>query len=196
MMHNRNSSRPRISVEPPSPQTDAQYANSPASAASNRGSPATSKPSQIEPSFFTVLRHLQTPLCPLVSSTTGLEHPEFPPTLLAFHLLTSSQLDDLARHYHQVWPPVPATLCYPVTIRPWVGTDLESETNLQTKRRRFGRFIGLRGCESPVEEPRSDPASEETDAEMLARMDREWQECLFRARLDSDASLRLKMSGI
>lgn len=98
--------------------------------------------------------------------------------------------------------------------------------NLDTKRRRFGRFIGLRGCESPVEiahaesdddsmdtspdvvipceplsmpQPQSQPQpaapTEETEAEMLARMERDWQECLLRARHDSDASMRLKMNG-
>lgn len=43
---------------------------------------------------------------------------------------------------------------------------------LDTKRRRFGRFIGLRGCESPVDGQR----------EMEERMDRDWQRQLERRR--------------
>lgn len=85
---------------------------------------------------------------------TGLQHTDFPRTLLSFHLLTSAQLDELARHYHQVWPPVPATFYYPMRIPAWVaqvdGQMQPGRVDLETKRRRFGRFIGLRGCESPV----------------------------------------------
>ena len=56
-----------------------------------------------------VLEHLQEPLCPLVSSSTGQVHPQFPRTLVAYHLLTLQQLDDLARHYHQMLPPTVET---------------------------------------------------------------------------------------
>lgn len=223
----RSPSPPRLSADSSTPRsTDVQYVYSPSSSCTP--SPVDSRfASQIDPVFYSVMKHLQTPLCPLISSTTGLQHPEFPCTILAYHLLTSRQLDDLARHYHQVHPPVAATSYYPVTIPPWVGTSEEGDTNLDTKRRRFGRFIGLRGCESPVEEthpinhdddvmdtspdvvipcgsppvsasqapPQPAPPVEETEAEMLARMDREWQECLLHARQDSDASMRLKMNG-
>ena len=44
---------------------------------------------------------------------------------------------------------------------------------LDTKRRRFGRFIGLRGCESPVDDGQR---------EMEERMEREWQRQLQRRR--------------
>lgn len=33
-------------------------------------------------------------------------------------------------------------------IRPWVG--LHEDVDIGVKRRRFGKFIGLRGCESPI----------------------------------------------
>ncbi|KAI9044557.1 uncharacterized protein KD926_000468 [Aspergillus affinis] len=230
MKGNRSTPPRRLSVDPPTPKpTGVQYVCSPATSTSNCTTawPVDSGfPSQINPVFYSVVNHLQTPLCPLVSSTTGLQHPGFPCTILAYHLLTSPQLDDLARHYHQVYPPVAATSYYPVTIPPWVGTSDESGVDLDTKRRRFGRFIGLHGCESPVEDsfdedyiydddemdtspdyiipsgppppqPPAQPAAppEETEAEMLARMDREWQECLLYAREDSDAAMRLKMNG-
>lgn len=45
---------------------------------------------------------------------------------------------------------------------------------LDTKRRRFGRFIGLRGCESPIDS--------DQQREMEERMEREWQRGLERRR--------------
>ncbi|KAK1768307.1 hypothetical protein QBC33DRAFT_534501 [Phialemonium atrogriseum] len=83
------------------------------------------------------------PLAPLVQLTTGRVHADFPATLLAFWLLTDGQLEALAHFYHQRTP------CawsghYPCPV-PW-----RSDVPLGAKRRRFGRFIGLRGCESPA----------------------------------------------
>lgn len=133
--------------------------------------------------FLSLLHYLHTPLCPLVSSTSGLSHPDFPTTLLTFHLLTSSQLDNLAQHFHQIWPPVPATTRYPVRIRPWLGTSEEEDIDLATKRRRFGRFIGLRGCESPVHENGFFNDKKET---LLEWMESEWQAGLVRAKARED----------
>lgn len=67
------------------------------------------------PLFRRRLAHLLTPLAPLVSITTGVPHPAFPPTLLHYHLLTSPQLDALATHYHQS-SPKPESWRYPVCI--------------------------------------------------------------------------------
>ncbi|PYI19126.1 hypothetical protein BO99DRAFT_146929 [Aspergillus violaceofuscus CBS 115571] len=217
-----------------------------------------------------LLTHLCTPLHPLVSSTTGHYHPAFPRTLLAFHCLTHAQLDSLARHFHQVYPAVAATGYYPITVPPWLGIPGAEgvEVDLETKRRRFGRFIGLRGCESPtslgdyqgseaereegdgdggrnawvemaerrrrvrgwlerldidssfggpgedgqgageegeVEEQQQqghgsrsgevDPVDTETPEEMLARMAREWDAAMERAKWDSNFALRWKMGG-
>lgn len=52
-------------------------------------------------------------------------------------------------------PPVRGTFWYPVRIvQPWIRRDggakgyvADEEVGLEVKRRRFGRFIGLRGCE-------------------------------------------------
>ena len=117
-------------------------------------STTTSQPQihQVHPSFIPLIHHLQQRLKPLVSVTTDQTHPDFPQTLLAYNLLTMEQVDNLARHFHQVWPPLPHSGDYPVPIRPWLGTLGEKGVDLETKRRRFGRFIGLRGCESPVRE--------------------------------------------
>lgn len=87
--------------------------------------------------------HLQTRLSPLVSVTTGNVHPWFPRTLLAYHLLTVDQLDELARHYHQVLPSVASTTYYPITIDPWIGSPDQGNISIETRRERFGKFIGL-----------------------------------------------------
>ncbi|GKZ75393.1 hypothetical protein AnigIFM56816_000045 [Aspergillus niger] len=110
--------------------------------------------SKIHPHLPLILAHFRTPLHPLVSSTTGHQHPDFPRSLLQYNLLTSEQLDRLAVHFHQVDPPVRGTFWYPVRIvQPWIrsggakGYVVDEEVGLEVKRRRFGRFIGLRGCE-------------------------------------------------
>ncbi|KAL2216309.1 hypothetical protein M432DRAFT_99445 [Thermoascus aurantiacus ATCC 26904] len=176
---------------------------------------STKQNKKLHPSFLPTLQHLSRPLAPLVSITTGLPHPDFPRTILAYHLLTSSQLDDLARHYHQIWPPVPETFGYPLRVPAWIGTTHEHNVDIETKRRRMGRFMGLRGCESPVDDADSAAAAgnwnwgldnhagdgammeTETEAEMLERMEREWQEALGRARQeDADAALRRKAGGV
>jgi hypothetical protein len=113
--------------------------------------------------------------------TSGLPHPSFPTSILQYHLLTHRQLDELARFYHQVTPPVRETFSYPARIPVWVSVNEEedaehaAEVDLETKRRRWGRFVGLRGCESPTEE-------REEEREMEDRMEREWQRALERLR--------------
>jgi hypothetical protein len=149
----------------PSAETTTISGNYPGSAAAAL-SPTSSKEKsknknknnkfQQHPNFLPTISHLSRPLVPLVSITTGRPHPSFPRTILAYHLLTSEHLDDLARHYHQTWPPVPETFGYPMRIPAWIGRtppDDEKEAppqvDTETKRRRIGRFMGLRGCESP-----------------------------------------------
>jgi hypothetical protein len=121
MQGSNNPSLPRIVIDPSSPRSptisSAFSPSTPINSTSSRSTPKSShppsqaepkpakRPKKVHPSFQPILRHLRTALCPLVSSTTGQQHPEFPKTLLAYHLLTSRQLDDLARHFHQVWPP-------------------------------------------------------------------------------------------
>ncbi|KAG0651019.1 hypothetical protein D0Z07_2714 [Hyphodiscus hymeniophilus] len=83
------------------------------------------------------------PLAPLVRITSGEVHPSFPATLLNFWVLTSAQLDDLAHFYHQRTPSE-MSMHYPCPVI-W-----EKGLSLEDKRRKIGRFIGLRGCESPV----------------------------------------------
>ncbi|OAA79445.1 beta-xylosidase [Akanthomyces lecanii RCEF 1005] len=101
------------------------------------------------PALAHKLRQMALPLSPLVQLTTGAVHPHFPTNVLQFWLLTDAQLESLAGFYHQAVPaggrPSPWAGQYPCPVR-W-----RSDAPLEIKRRRMGRFIGLRGCESPVE---------------------------------------------
>lgn len=85
------------------------------------------------------------------------------------------------------------TFGYPIRVPAWVGDDV----SIETKRRRWGRFIGLRGCESPVDGGGNGQEVMETEEEMLARMEREWQEALRKARSEDDEMLlRWKAGGL
>ncbi|KAK6954405.1 hypothetical protein Daesc_004372 [Daldinia eschscholtzii] len=93
--------------------------------------------------FREKLRQMALPLAPLVQLTTGEIHQSFPLTLLKFWLLTDAELEELAHFYHQRTP-CQWTFHYPCPIA-W-----SSDMPLEEKRRRIGRFIGLRGCETPT----------------------------------------------
>ncbi|KAL4752612.1 hypothetical protein BDW72DRAFT_60269 [Aspergillus terricola var. indicus] len=126
---------------------------------------------EIHPEFKDKIAHLARKLHPLVSYSTGLIHPYFPKSILAFNLLTSEQLDALALHFHQVYPPRRETFRYPLPIKPWLTTngfvrDLGVDT--EVKRRRFGRFIGLRGCESPVKTRRD-------EGSVIGQVEKDWE---------------------
>lgn len=82
-------------------------------------------------------------LSPLVQITTGNVHPSFPRTILHYWLLTDAEMEDMAGFYHQRDPST-LTYQYPCPIS-W-----SSSLPLEEKRRKIGKFIGLRGCESPV----------------------------------------------
>lgn len=87
------------------------------------------------------IQQMALPLAPLVQLTSGTAHPAFPSTLLNFWLLTDEQLEELALFYHQRWP-CQYTQHYPCPIT-W--TD---DLTLEEKRRKIGKFIGLRGVSS------------------------------------------------
>ena len=114
-------------------------------------------------------KHLLRPLAPLLSIETGQPHPHFPKTLLHFHLLSQAELDNLAAFYHQRSPsdfstqyPMPIVARWdsppdandtdidpqPPELARLLGADPEVVSQLNCKRRRFGRFMGLQGMES------------------------------------------------
>ncbi|CAD6448189.1 4426f4e0-653f-4f24-a2b9-b524b47cdbd7 [Sclerotinia trifoliorum] len=100
--------------------------------------------SKANPALAAKITQMALPLAPLVRLTTGKIHPSFPKQLLNFWLLTSEELDELAHFYHQRTP-CEWTSSYPCPVK-W-----DVNAGLEVKRMRLGRFIGLKGCESPVE---------------------------------------------
>jgi hypothetical protein len=119
------------------------------------------------------IREMALPLAPLVQLTTGQIHPSFPSTLLNFWLLTDSELESLAHFYHQRTP-CRWTFQYPcpVTWDPSLG--------LEEKRRRIGKFIGLRGCETPVAKVKGE---EEIMEEARGVRERDEEDELWRKKL-------------
>jgi len=80
---------------------------------------------------------------------------------LHYHLLTEDQLDSIAIYYHQNMRAISPTIWtygYPTNMN-WdseflahLAAERGMETRVRAKRRKVGRFIGLRGCETPTEE--------------------------------------------
>ncbi|KAI1841550.1 hypothetical protein JX266_012203 [Neoarthrinium moseri] len=101
------------------------------------------QPRRRDLAFAQKLAQMALPLAPLVQLTTGQVHPAFPGTLLGFWLLTEAELEALAHFYHQRTPGR-WTAHYPCPVA-W-----DSGAAVEEKRRRLGRFIGLRGCETPA----------------------------------------------
>lgn len=118
------------------------------------GPSLTTKKSARSPAFAKKLSEMALPLAPLVQLTTGRVHPSFPSTLLRFWLLTDAELEGLAHFYHQRTP-CRWTFHYPCPVAWDQGLALEE------KRRRIGKFIGLRGCETPVRVRSEDEIMEE-----------------------------------
>lgn len=149
------------------------------------------------------LEELSRPLFKLVSLTTGRAHARFPKSVFQYHLLTSDDLDHLARYYHQIWPPTPETYRYPKPMMPWIGTIQETTLDIEAKRCRFGRFIGWKrdsdrdgDVDIPAEanfaiistRANGDPRTSLTTTfatysaeEVRNMMEREWEEALRRA---------------
>ncbi|KAF2088243.1 hypothetical protein K490DRAFT_40170 [Saccharata proteae CBS 121410] len=105
--------------------------------------------------FASKIATLRLALCPLYPLPAGAPHPCFPSTILNFWLLSESQLDSLAAYYSQVTRDE-YTDQYPKPMD-W-DADFMAEApmtdaqRVQVKRRKFGKFIGLRGCDTPLSE--------------------------------------------
>lgn len=121
------------------------------------------------PAFQAKIDQLALRLAPLVGLTTGEIHPYFPSTLLNFWLLTSEQLDELAHFYDQRTPNF-WSAHYPCPVAWAKGLTLEE------KRRKMGKFIGLRGCETPDK-------TEEEILEELKRRREEEDTAIWRRKL-------------
>ncbi|KUI66815.1 hypothetical protein VM1G_01662 [Cytospora mali] len=124
------------------------------------------------PDFDTKLKQMALPLRPLVEIRGGQIHPAFPSTILNFWLLTDEQLDELAHFYHQRTPSQ-YTFGYPCPITWGEGLTIEE------KRRKMGKFIGLKGCETPIRMMSED----EIEAEARRARWKEEEEEVFRRKM-------------
>jgi len=119
------------------------------------------------------IAQMQLRLAPLVRVTTGDVHPVYPSTMLNFWLLTSKELDELAHFYHQRTP-CQWTRSYPCPVGWGSGLTLEE------KRRKMGRFIGLRGCETPIQVRTEEEILEEARrARLLGEEEELWKRKVF-----------------
>ncbi|KAI4206588.1 MAG: hypothetical protein LQ348_000910, partial [Seirophora lacunosa] len=199
----RTPSSPRTPTTPTSHFGGETLVDQPLAAAAAATISATKPPTTASVQYRRKLAHLCTPLAPLLSITSGTAHPAFPRTMLHYNLLTEDQLNELAHHYHQRTPSQ-WSLCYPLPVvgrwhadndaaaaaiaapPAWQGQaqghGQQASHRLEAKRRRFGRFVGLRGCESPVD---GDDAGRERDeramelwveGEIRKREERAWAE--------------------
>lgn len=116
------------------------------------------------PALSSKIAEMRLRLSPLVRITTGTVHPAFPLTVLHYWLLVESDLDDLAHFYHQRTPSVWTTQ-YP-QIMGW-----RANLTLEEKRRKWGKFIGLRGCTTPQDPKTADGMWEEARRERVAAED-------------------------
>ncbi|KAG8625139.1 hypothetical protein KVT40_006890 [Elsinoe batatas] len=111
------------------------------------------------PSFTARISRLRLPLAPLLPMPSGPPHPDFPSTLLAYHLLTEDQLDRLAHYYHQSTPGV-YTNEYPAPV---LWPRRRSSASLLSPRAGEVRRRGSTG--SPVTEGRTRALEEALDEE-------------------------------
>ncbi|KAK4201294.1 hypothetical protein QBC40DRAFT_198786, partial [Triangularia verruculosa] len=161
-------------TSPRSPHRPSFFSSSPSSTLSTRRS-------ALSANFQAKLHQMSLQLAPLVQLTTGLVHPSFPQTLLNFWLLTEAQLDELAHFYHQRTPSV-YTSQYPCPVY-WPSEGM----TIVDKRRKLGRFIGLRGCDSPVVNGEVQEmmgwSEERIREEIRRRLEREREEELARGKM-------------
>jgi hypothetical protein len=122
---------------------------------------------------------------------TGGPHPSFPTSILKYHLLSSADLDALAQHYHQTPQPSYYTGQYPRQVPSWEG----KEVDIEVKRRRFGRFIGMRECETPTRANMGIGIDDTTEEGLKRKMQKEWEEVIKRSRGDDEEALRRKAGG-
>ncbi|KAI9662261.1 MAG: hypothetical protein M1821_008428 [Bathelium mastoideum] len=115
-------------------------------------------PKTRNPALAAKIEELKLTIRPIVPLPTGgTPAPDYPHTVLHFWLLTERQLNEIAHFYDQSTPTV-YTDYYPAPMG-WdkafferlAGTEWAAK-RMEIKRRKLGKFIGLRGCETPVEE--------------------------------------------
>jgi hypothetical protein len=112
-----------------------------------------SKKRKAEHDFQGRISSLKLELQPLFPLPQGSPHKAFPRSLLAFHLLTEAEMDAMAKYYHQA-DHSEYTYEYPECMNwdpQWLDS-LPQEERCRIKKRKIGKFIGLRGCDTPSHE--------------------------------------------
>lgn len=89
--------------------------------------------------------------------------PHYPRTLNDLLSLDEIQLDQLARHYDQVYVTTRYTDYFPKKMIPWIGAPGQRDVDIDTKRRRFADFIGV---ELPTRRPARNSLSESMKKEL------------------------------
>lgn len=117
-------------------------------------------PADRNPTLAEKIQSLQLKIAPMVPMPDGgPPHSSYPKTLLQFWLLTEEQLDSIAHYYHQSTPGV-HTDSYPVSMN-WDSAFFArlsatgpagAEQRITMKRRKLGKFLGMRGCQTPIGE--------------------------------------------
>jgi hypothetical protein len=128
-----------------------------------------------KPELKRKLRDMSIQLSPLVQITTGLVHPSFPRKMIQFWLLTDRELEDMAHFYHQRTPSAWSSQ-YPCPIT-W-----NSNLSLEEKRRKLGKFIGLRGCETPKWLKTEEDIAEEARLARIAEEEEMWKRKSYTGR--------------
>ncbi|KAH7021759.1 hypothetical protein B0J12DRAFT_585734 [Macrophomina phaseolina] len=98
----------------------------------------------MDPSFSWVIQRLRRPIRPLLALQTGRAHPEFPRTMLHYHLLSERQMDSISLYYSQAVRDDYSDM-YPRPIN-WddeAFDHMDYERRVSVKRRLVGLFIGV-----------------------------------------------------
>ena len=116
------------------------------------------------PALASKIATLRLKIAPIICMVSGEPHPAYPNTMLEFWLLTEAQLDMMA-HYYSQSTPSKYTYMYPRTMgwdKGFLSGSREDQATadgryqlstagrIAIKRRKFARFIGMRGCETPA----------------------------------------------
>ncbi|OJD33880.1 pre-mrna splicing [Diplodia corticola] len=105
--------------------------------------------------FARKVAHMRLKIMPIYPLPGGPPHHDFPLTMLQFYLLGESQLDAMATYYSQSvvneWTTkYPGFMAWDAEF--FADPALSETERVKIKLRKFGHFIGLRGCETPIEE--------------------------------------------
>ncbi|KAH7021717.1 hypothetical protein B0J12DRAFT_687087 [Macrophomina phaseolina] len=98
----------------------------------------------MHPVFALIIQSLRRRIHPLLEIQTGDPHPEFPRTMLHYHLLTEKQLDSIAAYYSQaVRDEHSDSYPRPIDWNHEALSYMDNKERVYTKRRLIGQFIGV-----------------------------------------------------